>query len=236
MVAAHPDDEVLGCGGTIARLSGEGHEVYVALLGEGATSRYPRREDANQCVLEALRDSALRAAECLGVRRVFFYQLPDNLFDTVPLLDIVKTVEDVVASVRPDVIFTHHAGDLNVDHNIVHRAVVTATRPVAGQTVKEVFTFEVPSSTEWSFHQFSRCFTPNFFVSIEGTLDAKLVALSYYAVEIRPFPHPRSPEAITALARRWGTAVGCEAAEAFELIRAFRAEGDSGSGLLLTGR
>jgi LmbE family N-acetylglucosaminyl deacetylase len=221
-MAAHPDDEVLGCGGTIARLAQEGHDVYIAILGEGVTSRYQQREQADQALVEALRARSRQVAELLGARDLFLYNLPDNRFDTVALLDVIKIVEELVERLQPQVIYTHHSGDLNVDHVIVHRAVLTATRPVASCPVKEIYAFEVPSSTEWAFGQFQLAFRPNVFVDISATLETKVEALALYESEARPFPHPRSPKALRALARRWGSVVGVEAAEAFELIRSVR--------------
>lgn len=222
VVAAHPDDEVLGCGGTIARLTGQGHEVGIAILGEGITSRYERRDQADPRLLEDLHAAAQRAAETLGVKEVSLHDLPDNRFDTVPLLDVVKIVEGLVARISPEVIYTHHGSDLNIDHVITHRAVLTATRPVAAQSVREVYTFEVPSSTEWAFQRFEQTFRPNVFIDVSETLHLKVEALSCYESEARVFPHPRSAEALEAIARRWGSVVGLNAAEAFELIRSVR--------------
>ncbi len=220
IIAAHPDDEVLGCGGTIARLAQEGHDVYIAILGEGITSRYQQREQADQALVEALHARSRKVAELLGARDLLLYSLPDNRFDTVPLLDVIKIVEELVQRLQPQIIYTHHGGDLNIDHVVVHRAVLTATRPVAGCPVRETYAFEVPSSTEWAFHQFL-LFQPNVFVDISATLETKVQAMALYKSEARPFPHPRSPEALRALARRWGSVVGVEAAEAFELVRLF---------------
>lgn len=222
VIAAHPDDEVLGCGGTIARLSGEGHQVLIAILGEGLTSRYRHRGESDPAEVKALRACSHRVAEMLGVREIFTYNLPDNRFDTVPLLEVTKIVEDLLARISPTVIYTHHGGDLNIDHQVVHRAVLTATRPVPGQSVREIYAFEIPSSTEWAFQHGEPTFRPNVFEDIRDTLEIKIQALRCYESEARPFPHPRSPEALEAIARRWGSVVGCPAAEAFELIRAIR--------------
>ncbi|HOV86318.1 MAG TPA: PIG-L family deacetylase [Syntrophobacteraceae bacterium] len=219
VVAAHPDDEVLGCGGTIARLSREGHAIDVAILGEGITSRYRARDDADAATVEALHERSREVARLLGVRDLSLHNLPDNRFDTVPLLDIVKIVEDLVSRFRPEVILTHHGDDLNVDHAIAFRAVLTATRPVIAMPVKEIHAFEVPSSTEWAFGRLHRGFRPNVFVNITTTTAAKIQAMRVYESEVRAFPHPRSPEALQALARYRGSSSGCEAAEAFELIR-----------------
>jgi LmbE family N-acetylglucosaminyl deacetylase len=222
MVAAHPDDEVLGCGGLIPRLTNEGHEVFIAILGEGLTARYPKPVQAEASHIKALQAQSHLVARILQAKEVFHYSLPDNRFDSLPLLEIIKIMEELIEKVKPGVIYTHHAGDLNIDHQIVNRAVLTATRPVKNHLVREIYAFEVPSSTEWAFNQLAPSFQPNVFVDISDTLSLKLKALSYYETEIRVFPHPRSPEAIIATARRWGSGVGCEAAEAFELIRSIR--------------
>lgn len=222
VIVAHPDDEVLGCGGTIARLAQEGHDVYIAILGEGITSRYKRREEGGKRLIEELHSRSREVGQCLCAKEVFLFSLPDNRFDTVPLLDIVKIVENMVDKLQPDIIYTHHGGDLNIDHQIVHRAVLTATRPLENYPVKEIYAFEAPSSTEWAFQQFEPAFRPNVFVDITKTLEIKVQAMQLYESEARPFPHPRSPEALRAIAMRWGSVVGCGAAEAFELIRAIR--------------
>ncbi|MBV8906705.1 MAG: PIG-L family deacetylase, partial [Acidobacteriia bacterium] len=145
VVAAHPDDEVLGCGGTIARLVAAGESVHIAILGEGSTSRSPRREEADKRLVDALETHSRRAAKVLGVEDVYGFGLPDNRFDTVPLLEVVKLVEDLISRLRPVTVYTHHGGDLNADHGVVHRAVLTATRPMAGHPVRELFAFEVAS-------------------------------------------------------------------------------------------
>lgn len=222
VVAAHPDDEVLGCGGTISRLAHDGHDVYITILGEGITSRYQQREDADADLIETLHSRSRQVAEMLGAKDIFLHNLPDNRFDTVSLLDVVKIIEDLIGELEPDVIYTHHSGDLNIDHLITHRAVLTATRPMTHQPVREIYTFEVPSSTEWAFQRFEPAFRPNVFMDISDTLEIKIQALAQYESEVRDFPHPRSSEALEAVSRRWGSVVGCTAAEAFELIRAIR--------------
>jgi LmbE family N-acetylglucosaminyl deacetylase len=222
VVAAHPDDEVLGCGGTIARLKNEEKNVYVAILGEGMTSRYVKREQADVSELKSLQNCSKRVAALLGVKELFLHDFPDNRFDTIPLLDIVKVIEEIIDKVKPSTIFTHHGGDLNIDHSIIHRTTLTATRPIVGQTVKKVYAYEVPSSTEWSFGQFTTGFQANYFVDISETLEKKIEAIQIYETEARAFPHPRSPEALEVLAKRWGSVVGLEAVEAFELIREIR--------------
>ncbi|QXD14294.1 PIG-L family deacetylase [Rhodocaloribacter litoris] len=220
VIAAHPDDEVLGCGGTLARLADEGHTVHVAILGEGITSRHSRREDADPAAVAALRAHSRAAARALGVPEPQFFDLPDNRFDTVPLLDLVKCIEGLIDAVRPEVVFTQHGGDLNIDHARVYRATLTATRPMVGTPVQRVLAYEIPSSTEYAFGQFAPAFRPTVFVDITATLERKLAAMACYESEARPYPHPRSPEALRAIARRWGSVCGRAAAEAFMLVRA----------------
>lgn len=226
VIAAHPDDEILGCGATSARLVREGHEVHFAILGEGMTSRHPNRSEADASQLAALHQQAHAAAAKVGVKNLSLHSLPDNRLDTVPLLDVVKIVEDLVTRFEPEAIYTHHSGDLNVDHGIVHRAVLTATRPTAGQPVRDIYAFEVPSSTEWAFQRIEPAFRPNVFVEIAQTIDAKIAAMECYETERRKFPHPRSPEALRAIATRWGSVAGCAVAEAFELVRSVRLQRD----------
>lgn len=222
VVAAHPDDEVLGCGATIARLAREGAEVYIAIMGEGITSRYQQREQADRKALETLHDSSRRVAALLGAKDLFMHDLPDNRFDTVPLLDVIKIVEDLVKRLRPQAVYTHHGGDLNIDHAITSRAVLTATRPLAGCPVRDLLMFEVPSSTEWAFQRYEPVFRPTVFTDVHGTIDAKIKAMELYEGEMRAFPHPRSALALRAIAQRWGSVVGVAYAEAFELVRMIR--------------
>lgn len=222
VVAAHPDDEVLGCGATIKRFEREGKEIYILLLGEGITSRYGNRKDAGKRGVNELKKKSLKVAKCLGAKALFSFDFPDNRFDTVPLLDIVKIVEEIIKNVRPSTILTHHGSDLNIDHVIVHRAVMTATRPMLGCLVKDVLMFEVASSTEWSLGQFKPVFNPNVFYDVTKTIDVKINAMKIYGTELRNFPHPRSKEAIIASATRWGSVAGLKAAEAFELLRSIR--------------
>ena len=222
VVAAHPDDEILGCGGTMARLLREGHEVKIAIVAEGLTSRNDKREDTKKDELHHLHGCAEAAAKKTGGAEVVFFQLPDNRLDTIPLLEITKLIENLLQRWTPDVIYTHHPGDLNVDHEVVHRAVLTATRPVDSHSVREIYAFEIASSTEWAFQQLTPSFRANVFVDISATLDTKIAALECYDTEVRPFPHPRSAEAVRAAAMRWGSVAGCRAAEAFELVRMLR--------------
>ena len=222
VIAAHPDDELLGCGGTMARMAKEGHDVYAIILGEGITSRFGKREEAETSALSDLRQCSHRVAELLGVRELSLHGLPDNRFDSLPLLDIIKIVENQIDRRRPHTVFTHHGGDINVDHQVVSRAVLTATRPTQGHPVKELYMFEVASSTEWGFQQLAPVFKPNVFVDIEETLDLKIQGMNLYESESRVFPHPRSEKALTLIAQRWGSVVGRNAVEAFEAVRIIR--------------
>jgi LmbE family N-acetylglucosaminyl deacetylase len=222
VIAAHPDDEILGCGATSARLVAEGHEVHFAILGEGITSRHSQRENADTKQLSELHKQAHDAAAKVGVKHVTLHKLPDNRLDTVPLLDVVKIVEELIEGFKPEVLYTHHGGDLNIDHEVIHRAVLTATRPVAAHPVRDIYAFEVPSSTEWAFQRLEPVFRPNVFVDVSRTIEAKVAAMECYESEAREFPHPRSPQALRAAAMRWGSVAGCGAAEAFELVRSIR--------------
>lgn len=223
VVVAHPDDEVLGCGGTIAGLAAAGHDVHIAILGEGISSRHARRDEAPAAELQALQADARAAAAALGARSIVFGGLPDNRFDQVALLDVIKQVEGWIETFRPEAIYTHHPGDLNVDHGIVFRAVLTATRPGASSVgVADLIAFEVASSTEWAFQRIGPPFRPSVFVDISATLNRKIAAMECYRSEQRSAPHPRSPEVIRATAVRWGSASGMRHAEAFELIRSLR--------------
>lgn len=221
VVAAHPDDEVLGCGATMAKLS-KSHKVHVLILGEGSASRQTNRDEADKAGVERLGIAARAAASVMGAVSVKLETLPDNRFDEMPLLDVVKRVESVIQKTNPETIYTHHPGDLNIDHRITFQAVLTASRPVPGSRVKNLYTFEIPSSTEWAFQQLQPVFKPNVFVDVSETIDAKIKAMAQYESETRPFPHPRSSEALKTIARRWGTVVGLEYVEAFELVRSIR--------------
>ncbi len=218
VIAAHPDDEVLGCGGTLIKLAREGAEIHLAFLADGIGARNPDATQ-RQAELDQRRAAARVAADILGAASVHFDDLPDNRLDGVPLLDLTQRVEVLIARHRPVTLFTHHGGDLNIDHRRTHQAVMTACRPQSGHPVRTLLCFEVPSSTEWQPPGSGTPFTPNWFVDIGATLDGKLAALTAYAAEVRDWPHPRSREGVEYLARWRGASVGCQAAEAFMLAR-----------------
>lgn len=214
VVAAHADDEALGCGGTIARHVQAGDRVEVVFVADGVSARPGAAADD----LARRQAATEHARQILGIAQTHFLGLPDNRLDSLPLLDIVQPLEAIIASVRPDVIYTHHLGDLNVDHRLTHQAVLTACRPQPGASVRQILAFEVLSSTEWG----GACalpFVANYFVDIGSTLDTKLRALEAYALEMRPAPHSRSLVHVQGLAHHHGHCVGIEAAEAFMVIR-----------------
>jgi LmbE family N-acetylglucosaminyl deacetylase len=218
--AAHPDDEVLGSGGTIARHADAGDQVQVLIVAEGATSRQQQR-DRNQASeeLSALAQAAHTAGSILGAAGVELLDLPDNRLDSLDRLDLIKHIEQRIDCHQPQVVYVHHAGDVNVDHRRLHEAVITACRPTPGHPVRRLLSFEVASSSEWQPPGSASAFQPNWFVDISDQWQRKREALVAYASEMRPWPHARSLEALEHLARWRGAQVGVEAAEAFCLLR-----------------
>lgn len=219
VVAAHPDDEVLGCGGTIAKHRAQGHRVEVLIMAEGITSRDSSADGAAAAELTSLREAAHKANNVLGVNLLTMLAYPDNRMDSVVLLEIVKDIEVLVQRLQPSTVYTHHANDVNIDHRRIHDAVIAACRPQPGHCVKQLLFFETPSSTEWRPPSSLPPFAPDWFVDISKTLDLKLDALQAYHGEMREFPHPRSVKACEHLARWRGASVGIEAAEAFAVGR-----------------
>ncbi len=220
VVAAHPDDEILGCGGTIARHIQQGDQVSIVILAEGVTSRAKQRSvELDSEKLQELANASLLAGFALGVKDISLHDFPDNRMDTIAMLDVVKLIEVHIERLHPDLVYTHHAGDVNLDHRVIYQAVITACRPQPGHSVKTILCFETVSSTEWQPALGRMEFSPNWFVDISNTLPIKMQALSHYESELRPWPHPRSLQTIEYLARWRGTMIGVEAAEAFELAR-----------------
>lgn len=217
VIAAHADDEVLGCGATIAKHRAEGDRVEVAFMTDGVSSR-SCFEESDRVVR---RDAMQAAGKILNVSCIHSFDFPDNQMDRVSLLEIARVVESLCDSCRPDIVYTHHHGDLNVDHRLTHEAVLTACRPQPGSTVKEIFGFEVLSSTDWNTVGVFP-FTPSLFVDITEFLDQKIRALSAYSKEMRQVPHSRSVEHAEILARHRGHSVGMFAAEAFSVYRLMR--------------
>ncbi len=220
VVCAHPGDEVLGCGGTLALHVQRGDEVCVLVLGDGWTSRIKSVEKGLEAIdLNVLERQGREALAALGVHRVEYFRFPDNRFDIVPLLELVKTIERVKDQYGPDVVYTNSPLDLSVDQEKTCRAVVIAFRPQPQDKQTALYSFEVLSSTEWNMLEHARAFSPNCFVNIEDTLDLKLNAFNQLRSELRPWPHPRSLESIECQARSRGASVGVRAAEAFMVLR-----------------
>ena len=222
IVVAHPDDELLGLGATMNKLISEYNvQTHVVILGEGITSRSDSRDAEKwKTELEIHKNNIMHAQLAIGYHSVNTFDLADNRFDTVALLDIIKIVEAEKKIFLPDIIFTHHGGDLNIDHQKTFEAVMTACRPMKEEKVKTIICFETPSGTEWRAPSDPRHFLPNFFFEVsEKNLQAKIIGMEGYEFEKRAYPHPRSPEALKIQSQRWGVAVGCEFAEAFVLVR-----------------
>jgi len=220
VVAAHPDDEVLGCGGTIARHAEAGDQVQVLIVAEGATSRQQQRDRSQVCdELSALARASQQAGLILGAQGVELLDMPDNRLDSLDRLDLIQKIEERIKRHQPQVVYLHHVGDLNVDHRRVHEAVVTACRPIPSQSVRRLLSFEVVSSSEWQPPGSAPPFQPNWFVDISAQWTRKREALLAYVSEMRPWPHARSIAALEHLARWRGSQVGVEAAEAFCLLR-----------------
>lgn len=220
VVAAHPDDEVLGCGGTIARHTQKGDNVYVMIMAEGITSRSNSQCEAiDNLKLDNLAESADKANAILGVKELIRIGLPDNRMDSMLLLDIIKKIENTALGIKPEIVYTHHSGDLNIDHRLTHEAVITVFRPFPDSSVKSLLFFEVNSSTNWQMPGSAQSFTPNWFVDITNTIGLKERALECYTSEMRQYPHTRSIQAVKHLAYWRGSSIGTEAAEAFILGR-----------------
>ena len=213
IIAAHPDDEVLGMGGTIKKLSKAGNKIKVIFLSTGILARRPLN---GQKKVKELRINAKSAAKVLGVNQVDFMDFPDNEMDLISNLQLTKTIENEIMNYKPSTVYMPTKYDVNVDHQAVYNATITATRPQKNMFVQNVISFEIPSSTEWYFPSE---FSPNLFIDITKEFKSKTNALKKYKNEIRKFPHPRSIDALEAIAKRWGSVSGFQYAEAFNLVR-----------------
>jgi LmbE family N-acetylglucosaminyl deacetylase len=216
-IAAHPDDELLGQGGTIARHVLAGDRVTTLIVCEGSTVRYGRD------VSQEIETQARSASRVLGVSDVRFLGLQEQGLDGLRLIDVARPIEQVVAEAQPEIVYTHSAADLNRDHRVLLEAVQVATRPYAAPSVREIWMCETASSTEWGGPPLLAPFHPQLYVDISGTLDLKIRAFECYEREVRPWPHPRSARALRARAEHWGSHAGLQAAEPFQLVRARRA-------------
>jgi LmbE family N-acetylglucosaminyl deacetylase len=213
VIAAHPDDEILGAGATLARHVRDGREVHAVVLAEGATSRY------DDDMVPALQKAAIRSAEQVGFASIRFENLPDQRMDAVPLIEVTQRVEQILRELRPQIVYTHFPDDVNLDHGVASRATWTACRPYALPGLRRFAVFETPSSTEWAWPLSGDAFRPNHFVDVSDLLDVKLAAMECYESELRDSPHPRSPEMLTARAATWGSMVGVRYAEPFMVLR-----------------
>lgn len=223
VVVAHPDDEVLGCGGTMSKLVAEGKQLRVVILAEGSSCRFNKDQvtcDASRAAMEQRRSFAEKAMRVLGVKDFVFHNLPCGRLDQEPIIDISKIIENHIRDFRPDTVFTHSGDDANSDHRITFNAVITATRPVPGTYVKNVLTMEILSSSEWRFID---NFKPSFFIDIAGHLEAKVKSFDcYYPTEGQAFPHPRCDAGLKIQAQMRGMQVGLSQAEAFQLVRSIQ--------------
>ncbi len=218
VVAAHADDEALGCAGTIARHVSEGDSVSCLLMTDGVGARGEDRVPEIQRRKIAMEKASLT----MGISNIRALDFPDNQMDSIPLLQVVQEIEKAISEHRPHVIYTHFRNDLNVDHRVTFQATLTACRPQVGHPVKEILSFEVPSSTEWAADHLGPGFVPKVFVDISNFISIKMAALNDYSEEMRKSPHPRSIQSIKALATLRGSSIGAEYAEAFEVVRMIR--------------
>jgi len=213
IVAAHSDDEALGCAGTMAKHVAAGDQVHVLFMTDGVGSRNGAKSDVNDRI-----SSAEKAANILGVISMQNLNFPDNKMDTVPLLGVTQAVESKITEIQPAIIYTHHVGDLNIDHHVTHKAVMTACRPQPDFCVKEIYAFEVLSSTEWQTPGIM-LFSPNVFVDISEYMEIKRKVLDVYSYEMHDAPHSRSIENMICHASVRGHGVGVNYAEAFISLR-----------------
>ena len=212
IIAAHPDDEILGCGGTILRHTESKDDVQIVFVSDGEISR----DDSNHKKIKRY-EAAKTVSKELGCKEPIFLDFPDNQLDTKPLLKIIKLIENILDTFKPNIVYTHYYNDLNVDHQITSKAVLTACRPIGENVVRQILLFEIPSSTEWSIS--NSHFRPNKYISIANFSDKKKKLLKIYGDEIRDFPHPRSLKYISSIESIRGSEAGLDEAEAFLIFR-----------------
>ncbi|HNT34169.1 MAG TPA: PIG-L family deacetylase [bacterium] len=217
IIGAHPDDEVLGAGGTLARLAAQGHQVNALLLCESSSPRY------GDSMIPVLKEKARLSADILGIREVIFSDFSNVRTNSIPMLAMHKAITEALDHFKPNWIFTHHRADVHIDHQMVFKATIEATRSFGGSFVEQLLCYEVPSSTEWAPPFPETAFLPNVFYDIASTIGLKTKALSVYKSELREYPHPRSLKAIYKYGLRWGLRIGLESyVEPFEMIRDIR--------------
>jgi len=210
IIAPHPDDEVLGCGGTIAKYAKNGSEVYLCVVTKGYTP------DWSEEFLKNRPKEIEKANKILGIKKTYFLDYPTVKLDTIPQKELNEAISKVVNEVKPDILYIPHKGDLNKDHRLVFESSLVATRP-ANHKVKKILSYETLSETEWG--QPIEVFIPNVYVDISETLGKKIEAMKAYGSELKQYPHPRSLEIIETLAKKRGSEVGVKFAEAFILIK-----------------
>jgi len=213
VVGAHPDDELLGLGGTLRRHVLRGDEVHALCLCENMSLRYGSPEKAGFDTA----DQARQAAQILGLAGIELLRFPDQRLDAVPILEVIRPIDRAVRELKPRFVYTHCVGDINRDHRIVHEATLVACR-CKSRSVDLLLAYETPSGTEFGVPY---TFSPNFFVDVSETLQAKMTALACYRSEIEPYPGPRSIQALEERARTWGQAAGMTAAEPFQILRSY---------------
>lgn len=218
VVAAHPDDEVLGMGGTIAKLTKAGNEVNVLIVTDGSSSQYRNSIDL-QRIIEDKKKETWACAQTLGVKNVYYGGQPDMRLDSTPHIYINKVIEELIDELQPDTVFTHFWGDVNRDHQEVYKSTLVAVRPSIGQVVKGLYCYRVPSSTEWTPMKVDTMFMPNVFVDISEVAEQKYEAFSRYITELREYPHPRSVKHLRELDMARGLEVGLGPTETFVLLR-----------------
>ena len=218
VIAAHPDDEVLGMGGTIAKLTQTGNEVYVLIVTDGSSSQYRDSDELNK-IIEDKKLETKACADVLGVKKVFYGELPDMKLDCTPHIVINQIIENTVNKLQPQIVYTHFWGDVNMDHQQVYKSTLVAVRPVMGQIVKELYCYRVPSSTEWTPNKGDTMFMPNVFVDISDVAEQKYEAFAKYSTELRDYPHPRSVQYLRETDKATGLKVGLYCAEEFVLLR-----------------
>ena len=218
VIAAHPDDEVLGVGGTVAKLTAKGVECHLLIVTDGSSAQYRDMDDL-QAIIDAKKLETKGCADILGFKSIYYGEQPDMRLDTTPHIQINQVIEKVIDEIQPDTVFTHFWGDVNLDHQNVYKSTLVAVRPVMGQVVKELYCYRVPSSTEWTPNKADTMFMPNYFVDIEKFAEQKYKAFACYATELREYPHPRSVQHLREIDKAAGLRVGMLTAEEFVLLR-----------------
>ncbi len=218
VIAAHPDDEVLGMGGTIAKLSSEGKEVHLLIVTDGSSSQYKGNANLKK-IIEDKKQETAKVAKLLGISSVIYGELPDMRLDVTAHIEINRVIEDTINLISPDTVFTHFWGDVNLDHKCIYESTLVAVRPLVGQVVKELYCYSVPSATEWTPYKSDSMFMPNIFFDITEFADKKYNALAAYVTELKDYPHPRSVQHLNELDRAVGLQVGLGLTESFVACR-----------------